>query len=119
MKKSLFLAIGLLCLLFICPAQCVDGARSGLLLWFNTIIPTLFPFILATNLIREMNGIPYLERLFHPILSRLPGLSPGGELSGCDRPFMRLSHGCQSRMRQLYVSSDQPPGSQLPSHLLQ
>ncbi len=78
MKKSLFLAIGLLCLLFICPAQCVDGARSGLLLWFNTIIPTLFPFILATNLIREMNGIPYLERLFHPILSRLPGLSPGG-----------------------------------------
>ena len=78
MKKMQAAALFLLCLLLAFPALCVEGAKSGLLLWFNTIIPTLFPFILVTNIIRDLNGIPLFERIFSPVLSRIFKTTRGG-----------------------------------------
>lgn len=78
MKKMLAAALALLCLLLAFPALCVEGAKTGLLLWFNTIIPTLFPFILVTNIIRDLDGIPLFERLFSPLICRLFGTTRGG-----------------------------------------
>lgn len=67
-----------LILLMLFPSVCVENAKSGLLLWFNTIIPTLFPFILVTNILRNLGGIPWLERLFAPVISRIFKTGPGG-----------------------------------------
>lgn len=78
MKKVLAAAVLFLVLLLLFPSVCVEGAKSGLLLWFNTIIPTLFPFILVTNIIRDFNGIPFLERIFAPLFSRLFKTGTGG-----------------------------------------
>lgn len=78
MKKTLPAAIVFLILLLSFPSICVEGAKAGLLLWFNTIIPTLFPFILITNVIRDLGGIPLLEKIFAPAISRLFKTGPGG-----------------------------------------
>lgn len=78
MKKVLPAAFFFLILLLLFPDICVEGAKSGLLLWFNTIIPTLFPFILITNIVRDLGGIPLLERIFSPLISRLFKTGAGG-----------------------------------------
>lgn len=39
-----------------------DGALSGLLLWFNTVLPTLFPFMIITYYIQNV----YEDNITHP-----------------------------------------------------
>jgi len=71
MKKSLLFALIFLMLLFMFPSLSVKGAKEGLLLWFNTIIPTLFPFILMTNILRELDGIRIFQKLFGRFTQKL------------------------------------------------
>lgn len=44
------------------PAVCVAGAASGLLIWFNSALPSLFPFMVLTGLIIRMNTLETLAR---------------------------------------------------------
>ncbi len=60
----LYFAIFMLIILLLFPQICIQGATSGLLLWFNTIIPTLFPFLFLTNLISYKNGFHLFEKIF-------------------------------------------------------
>lgn len=53
-----------LILLLIFPDICRDGAKTGLLLWFNTMIPATFPFILTTNILNSIGGIQLFNKLF-------------------------------------------------------
>lgn len=64
--------------LFIFPSDCVAGAKTGLLLWFNTMIPSVFPFILLTNIIREFNGIRYFNFFFGRFIKHLFHCSESG-----------------------------------------
>ena len=62
MKKILFTCVFLLLILFICivPQTAVEAAKSGLLTWFNQIVPALLPFsILSAVLLRSgyMDGL--------------------------------------------------------------
>lgn len=41
--------------LLVFPSLTLSGATSGLLLWYNMILPTLLPFIITTNLICKTN----------------------------------------------------------------
>lgn len=41
----------LLITLFVFPVECITASRAGLLLWFNVIVPTLFPFMLISYII--------------------------------------------------------------------
>ena len=50
MKKSIVLCI-LLILLLLRPDCTTEGARYGLLLWYNSVVPALFPFMVLSNLI--------------------------------------------------------------------
>ncbi len=43
-----------------------NGALTGLKLWLYTILPTLFPFIFITEIIKGIGGIPVLSKLVHP-----------------------------------------------------
>ena len=45
------------------PQEVFDGAADGLLLWFQIIIPTLFPFMLISNLLIESGGIRLIARV--------------------------------------------------------
>lgn len=44
------------------PKAVFNGASEGLLLWFQIIIPTLFPFLLITNLLLLTDSIHYIAR---------------------------------------------------------
>ncbi|WP_101875359.1 nucleoside recognition protein [Lachnoclostridium edouardi] len=81
MKKSFFplLPIVILGLLLWQPGLAVSGARNGLILWANVILPTLLPFMLCSGAIVALGGVPLLVRPFFPVLSRLFSMS----VSGC------------------------------------
>lgn len=62
-------------LLFLFPEQCVAGAKSGLLLWSGTIVPTLLPFFLLTNLMMKYQTVHYISYLFYPLFRLFPWLN--------------------------------------------
>lgn len=62
-------------LLFLFPEQCVAGAKNGLLLWSGTIVPTLLPFFLLTNLMMKYQTVHYISYLFYPLFKLFPWLN--------------------------------------------
>ena len=60
------------------PDNCLKSARYGLDLWFNTVLPSLFPFVLATFMLLETGLIRLVAHFFAPItrfLFNAPGES--------------------------------------------
>lgn len=60
------------------PSLSFRGAGDGLLLWFNVVFPTLFPFLVATSLVTAMDAVPLLMRPFRLILRPVFGLGDAG-----------------------------------------
>lgn len=54
------------------------AARKGLMLWANSVVPSLFPFFIATELLSYTNVIYYLEKIFTPIMKPLFNVSGSG-----------------------------------------
>lgn len=82
--RSISLPLSLILLFFsmlIFPAPVLTGASKGLLLWFNTVLPTLFPFILICNLMLSTKAIDLLLTLTRPVFCRLFGVSPYGSFA--------------------------------------
>lgn len=69
MKKSILrlAAAAVLFLLLSHPALSIEGAKSGLLLWFNTVLPTLLPFMLCSGAIVSLGAVPTLIRPLKPL----------------------------------------------------
>lgn len=69
MKKSIlpFIPVLLLLLLLLYPSLSFEGAKSGLLLWFNVVLPTLLPFMLCSSLLVSWGGVPVVIRPFRPV----------------------------------------------------
>lgn len=67
-----------LVLMLIFPTASFTGAKRGLLLWFNTVLPTLLPFIIISNLIIRLQLTKPLSKVFYPIFHLLFGISRGG-----------------------------------------
>lgn len=80
MKKSVlpFLAVMILLLLLTHPALSFEGASQGLLLWYQTVVPTLLPFMICSNVIVSLDGIRLLTAPVRPVLKGLFGLSDAG-----------------------------------------
>ncbi|MDD3403626.1 MAG: transporter [Hespellia sp.] len=77
-KEHSFSSICILLLfifMLLLPRQVFLGAKSGLLLWFQTILPTLLPFSMISNIMIETNSIYYISNAVGPVL----------------RPFFRVS----------------------------
>ena len=47
------------------------AAKSGLILWANSVVPSLFPFFIATELLSYTNVIDYLGKFFNCIMRPL------------------------------------------------
>jgi sporulation integral membrane protein YlbJ len=80
-KKRILSKVGIvlfLALILCFPASSYNGAKKGLLLWFNTVLPTLLPFIIISNLIIRLQITKPLSKLLHPIFHALFGVSKGG-----------------------------------------
>lgn len=67
-----------LALVFAFPAASFAGAKSGLLLWFNSILPSLLPCVILSNLLIRFGIAGYLAKYLAPAGRFLFGLSPYG-----------------------------------------
>lgn len=63
---TIFIILFIIMLLF--PSETFRGASNGLLLWFQTILPTLLPFIILSNLLIYTNATYYISRVLRPLL---------------------------------------------------
>lgn len=80
MKRTLS-GIGIVLLfsfMLISPKAVFTGASNGLLLWFQTILPTLFPFLLISNLLLVSGSIHYLTSAFAKPCRALLSVSDSG-----------------------------------------
>ena len=80
-SKRFFLNSGFilfLLLMFLYPIPSIKGASSGLLLWFNTILPNLLPFIIVSNIIMKLNITDYICGFFRPLFKRIFKVSQDG-----------------------------------------
>ncbi|HIT31592.1 MAG TPA: sporulation protein [Candidatus Enterenecus stercoripullorum] len=62
------------------PEQAMEGAKNGLALCFNVIVPSLFPFFVLSSLVVDLGLAAYL----------------GGALEGLMRPLFRVSGSCSA-----------------------
>ena len=100
MRKNLAGIGVLICFAFMLlfPKDVFNGASKGLLLWFHTVFPTLFPFLIITNL--------------------LPGLSKRKLCDHC-RLSLRISYGRQNFRRPDTYKTDFTAGRSVSTLLLQ
>lgn len=80
MKKfllSLFL-LSLFFLILLLPQSSIGFASQGLILWYQTVVPALFPSMLLSSLMVETGAASLLMGLIHPLLGKLLGTSPDG-----------------------------------------
>jgi len=77
MKKSIFLCL-ILILMLLHADYVTEGARYGLLLWYNSVVPALFPFMVLSGLIVASGGVSVIMTPVHALFGRLLPLSPEG-----------------------------------------
>ncbi len=79
--KSLFyfpVLLFFLCYLLVFPQESLYAARAGLLLWFQTVLPTLFPFLVLSNLMIQTHAASYITYAVSPFLSKIFHVSSPG-----------------------------------------
>ena len=77
MKQS-FLLLILLILMLLHPEITVKGASNGLLLWYSSVVPALFPFMVLSSLIVASGSLSILMAPVRLVLGPLLGLSAEG-----------------------------------------
>lgn len=55
--------------------QNIVAAKNGLVLWANNVVPSLFPFFIATELLSHTNLVNYIGKLFNKIMKPLFNVS--------------------------------------------
>lgn len=80
MKKFLLsvITLGFLLLLLVFPTTTLHGAKNGLTLWFQTVLPTLLPFMILSNLLIQFHITDTISSIFYPVAKRLLGISKKG-----------------------------------------
>lgn len=75
-KLITFFTLLFLILLFCFPKTSFESAKSGLLLWFQTVVPTLLPFLILSNFMIFFKITSCISKIFSPILCPLLKISP-------------------------------------------
>lgn len=84
MKKNYIILCSLLILiLFILTHQqiSIDAASSGLLLWYERILPTLLPLAILSNLMVYSNYMQLLTKYLYPVTKHILNVSPAGSFA--------------------------------------
>lgn len=71
LRVFLLFPVVLFFLMLCFPELVLSGARDGLLLWFSTVLPTLFPFLVLSELLLRTNAALALAQVLSPLLSPL------------------------------------------------
>lgn len=80
MKRIIYIICSflLLTIILLYPVQSFEGAKLGLNLWFYTIIPTLLPFIILSNLMISLNATDSLSAILSPLTKKTLKISKQG-----------------------------------------
>lgn len=57
------------------------GACEGLLLWYNTVLPSLLPFMILVNVMMQTDCISLLTSVTGPMMRIFPGVSKAGSFA--------------------------------------
>ncbi len=76
-----FFTILLFLLFLLFPADVFQGAGKGLLLWFNSVLPTLLPFIILSNLLIQTHAVGWIVRVTGPLLKTIFRVSDYGSFA--------------------------------------
>ena len=76
MKKfvKIILLLGIIILMLITPKTVANGVKNGIILWFNGLVPALFPFMIIGNLIIMSGAAIDIAIIFRPI-AKILGIS--------------------------------------------
>lgn len=78
-RKMLTVLLGMIIVLFILfPDMICEGAKTGLILWFDTVLPALLPFMILSNFLIKQNITESVSRVVYPVFSKVFGLSRAG-----------------------------------------
>ncbi len=72
------MAVVLFAAMLFSPHAVFSGAEEGLLLWFQIIFPTLFPFMLISSLMLEGGGLRIIAGIFGKALGKIFATSRNG-----------------------------------------
>lgn len=80
MKKqtTLFFLCILFCFLLLFPSKSLEASQTGLLLWFDTLLPTLMPFLILSQLVLKTELIQIVQKIFAPLFRRIFHCSDNG-----------------------------------------
>lgn len=81
MKKYKLLLLLLLLFTFLIlfnPGLAVEGAKNGLLLWFQSLLPALLPFMILSGILVETKVFLPFCKWLHPLFERLFSVSAEG-----------------------------------------
>lgn len=67
-----------LCCLLAFPSAALSGAKNGLLLWFNQVLPSLLPFLILSTLFLSTGLSDSIAYRLAPVLSPVFRCSPSG-----------------------------------------
>lgn len=75
-RRFLYLLLfGILCGMFFFPKIAAAGALKGLMLWFETLLPVLLPFLIISGLLIRLHMTRPLNRLLASLLCRILPIS--------------------------------------------
>ncbi len=72
---SILFCVFTICLVFFSRTNLV-AAKNGLILWATAVVPSLFPFFVATEMLSHTNVVSHIGKLLNPIMKPLFGI-PG------------------------------------------
>ena len=105
------------------PKAVFSGQATDFLLWFQTILPTLFPFLLVSNLLLATGSIHYLTSAFSKICRTFLSVSdcgsfavitgflcgyPMGAKTVCRSEYTRIYHASGSLLSSLFLQQYKP-----------
>ena len=78
--QVLFCVMGTVCLVltFIYSDEAIDAMGKGMRLCVNTVIPSLFPFLVVSEIFVASGGATLVGKLLSPVLGRIFGISGEG-----------------------------------------
>lgn len=72
------MAVLLFVSMLLSPRAVFSGAEDGLLLWFQIVFPTLFPFMLVSSIMLAGEGLSVISKLFGRVLGKIFATSKNG-----------------------------------------
>ncbi len=68
----------ILCLLLLTPIQTLSYAKSGLAIWYQSMLPSLLPMMIVTSAMIKLDVTTLFSSFLHPLTKRLYHLSQNG-----------------------------------------